>query len=64
MRRRDFIALTGKAAAAWPLGALAQTAKVYRVGTLTAGPPISPKADRGAVLFDGLAKRGYVLGQI
>ena len=27
------------------------------------GPPISPTADRGAVLFDGLAKRGYMLGQ-
>jgi len=63
MRRRDFIALTAGAAAAWPLAALAQTAKVYRVGTLTAGPPVSSTADRGAVLFDGLAKRGYVLGQ-
>jgi putative ABC transport system substrate-binding protein len=63
MRRRDFIALTGGAAAAWPLGALAQTAKVYRVGTLTPGPPVSATADRGAVLFDGLAKRGYLLGQ-
>ena len=63
MRRRDFIALTGGAATAWPLGALAQTAKVYRVGTLTAGPPVSSTAARGAVLFDGLAKRGYVLGQ-
>jgi ABC-type uncharacterized transport system substrate-binding protein len=63
MRRRDFIALTGRAAAAWPLGALAQTAKVYRVGTLTPGPPVSATADRGAVLFDGLAKRGYLLGQ-
>ncbi|QDW39914.1 hypothetical protein FFI89_023895 [Bradyrhizobium sp. KBS0727] len=63
MRRRDFIALTGGAAAAWPLSALAQTAKVYRVGTLTPGPPVSATADRGAVLFDGLAKRGYLLGQ-
>jgi putative ABC transport system substrate-binding protein len=45
------------------LGALAQTAKVYRVGTLTPGPPVSATADRGAVLFDGLAKRGYLLGQ-
>ena len=63
MRRRDFIALTGGVAAAWPIGALAQTAKVYRVGTLTPGPPVSSTADRGAVLFEGLAKRGYVLGQ-
>ena len=63
MRRRDFIALTGGAAAAWPLDALAQTAKVYRVGTLASGPPLSSTAARGAILFDGLAKRGYVLGQ-
>jgi putative ABC transport system substrate-binding protein len=62
-RRRDFIALVGGAAAAWPLGALAQTAKVYRVGTLTPGPAVSATADRGAVLFGELAKRGYVLGQ-
>jgi putative ABC transport system substrate-binding protein len=26
-------------------------------------PPVSATADRGAVLFDGLAKRGYLLGQ-
>src|SRR6478736_5540282 len=63
MQRRDFIVLFGGLAAAVPLAALAQTAKVYRVGTLTPGPPVSSTADRGAVLFDGLAKRGYVLGQ-
>ena len=56
MRRRDFIALAGGAAAAWPLGTLAQTAKVYRLGTLTPGLPLSSTADRGAVLFAGLAK--------
>ena len=61
MKRREFIGLIG--AAAWPLVGSAQTAKVYRVGTLTPGPPVSSKADRGAVLFDALAKRGYVLGQ-
>ena len=63
MRRRDFIALLGGTAAASPLGALAQTARFYRVGTLTAGPAVSATGDRGAVLFDGLAKLGYVLGQ-
>jgi ABC-type uncharacterized transport system substrate-binding protein len=63
MQRRDFLAVISGTAAAWPLRALAQTPKVYRVGTLTAGPPVSSTADRGAVLFNGLAKRGYVLGQ-
>lgn len=63
MRRRQFIALAGAAAAAWPLRAPVQAAKVYRVGTLNPGPPLSSTADRGAVLFDGLARRGYTLGQ-
>jgi putative tryptophan/tyrosine transport system substrate-binding protein len=63
MRRREFITLLSGAAVAWPFAALAQTAKVYRIGTLTPGPPVSSTADRGEVLFDGLAKRGYVLGQ-
>src|SRR5690349_4618193 len=61
MRRREFIGLIG--AAVWPLAAIAQTTKVYRVGTLTPGPPISPGTDRGAVLFEALAKHGYMLGQ-
>jgi putative ABC transport system substrate-binding protein len=63
MRRRDFIALMGGAAATGPSGALAQAARVYRVGTLTPGPAVSATENRGAVLFDGLARRGYVLGQ-
>ncbi|WP_409190382.1 ABC transporter substrate-binding protein [Bradyrhizobium sp. RDM4] len=61
MRRREFIGLIG--VTAWPLVAIAQPAKVYRVGTLTPGPKLSSTTDRGAVLFNGLAKRGYVLGQ-
>ena len=62
MRRREFITLIG-GAAVWPLASLAQTAKVYRIGTLTPGPPIVAKTGLGAILFDALAKRGYVLGQ-
>ena len=62
MHRRELLTLIG-GAAAWPLTVLAQTSKVYRVGTLTPGPPIVATADRGAVLFNALAKRGYVLGQ-
>jgi putative ABC transport system substrate-binding protein len=58
MRRREFIGLI--AATAWPLVAMAQTAKGYRVGTLTPGPPVSATAD-GAALFDGLAKRAMCL---
>jgi putative ABC transport system substrate-binding protein len=62
MIRREFITLIA-GATAWPIAAFAQTAKVYKVGTLTAGPPVSSTADRGAFLFEGLAKRGYGLGQ-
>jgi ABC-type uncharacterized transport system substrate-binding protein len=62
MNRREWIMLAG-GVAAWPLAARAQVLKVYRIGTLTSGAPISSKADRGAVLFDALAKRGYVLGK-
>src|SRR5882757_9375295 len=62
MHRRELITLIG-GAAAWPLAALAQTSKIYRIGTLTPGPPIASAAGLGAILFEGLAKRGYVLGQ-
>jgi len=63
MRRRDFIALLGSAVAGAPRIAAAQTpAKVYRIGTLTVGPPIPPTAGPGKILIDGLAQRGFKLG--
>ncbi len=62
MNRRELITLMG-GAALWPLAAVAETAKVYRIGTLTPGLPIVAQAGPGAILFDALAKRGYVLGQ-
>jgi putative ABC transport system substrate-binding protein len=64
MRRRDFIRLLGGAAVATPWGAAAQTSsRVYRLGTLTVGPPIPPTTGTGAILVAGLARRGYTLGQ-
>lgn len=66
MRRREFIALSASAAAAWPLApvtAIAQSSKIYRLGTLGAGPPIAATTGDGAILVDSLAKRGYTLGQ-
>jgi putative ABC transport system substrate-binding protein len=47
-----------------PGAAIAQTAaKTYRVGTLTVGPPIPPNVGTGKMLIDGLAERGFKLGQ-
>jgi putative tryptophan/tyrosine transport system substrate-binding protein len=63
MRRREFIALLGGIALGTPRETIAQTAKVYRLGTLTVGPPIPPTAGTGAMLVEGLAKQGFTLGQ-
>ena len=63
MKRREFIALLGGMALAAPRETIAQTSKVYRVGTLTVLPPMSPTAGTGAMLISGLAQRGFTLGQ-
>ena len=64
MRRRDVIGFLAGAMVAVPYGAAAQTAgKTYRLGTLTVGPPIAPDAGTGKMLIEGLAQRGYTLGQ-
>jgi putative ABC transport system substrate-binding protein len=61
MRRRDFIRLTG-AAAAWPLVAHAQTpaGKVYRLGVLQPSKPPEPLVD---ILRDRLKDLGYREGR-
>src|SRR5258705_3699583 len=59
MRRREFIALLGGAAATWPFSARAQEAKVPRIGALVAGnnePFLSQ-------FQEGLRDQGYVVGQ-
>src|SRR6476660_4139767 len=72
MQRREFITLLAGAALIGPLAgaaligpptAIAQTPKVYRLGTLTAGPPMSPASGDAAVLIGALTQRGYTLGQ-
>jgi putative ABC transport system substrate-binding protein len=64
MRRREFITLLGSASVAWPHHGVAQAAqKVYRLGTLTPGAPISANSPLGKVLLEGLAQRGYTLGR-
>jgi putative tryptophan/tyrosine transport system substrate-binding protein len=64
MRRREFIALVGGAAAAWPFATSAQQAKVPRIGYLVTG---SLQSAEGGLFVDafrqGLHERGYVEGQ-
>ena len=63
MRRREFIALVGGAAAAWPLAARAQQAgKVYRIGILEMTSATLNAANVYA-LRAGLQQLGYVEGQ-
>jgi putative tryptophan/tyrosine transport system substrate-binding protein len=62
--RRDFITLLGSAAAAWPLAAIGQTtSKVYRVGSLSPGEPVSDSSYFGAAIVRGFAKHGYTVGR-
>ena len=60
MRRREFITLLGSATAAWPLAAVAQQPKVWRIGVLASVPPMPAML---SAFRDGMRERGYVEGQ-
>jgi putative tryptophan/tyrosine transport system substrate-binding protein len=63
MRRRDFLAMLGGAAAGWPLAARAQQAgKVWRIGVLETISPELNAANFNA-LRTGLRNLGYIEGQ-
>src|SRR5690349_14307007 len=69
MRRREFIMFISGASGSAIVGSLApittfaESSRIYRLGTLGAGPPMSAKTGDGAILIDSLSKRGYALGQ-
>ena len=58
MKRREFIALLGGAAVAWPLGARAQQSKVARIGALFVGTADAESFKKE--LREGLQELGYV----
>jgi putative tryptophan/tyrosine transport system substrate-binding protein len=60
MRRREFIALIGGAAAAWPLAVRAQQQAIPVVGYVVAG---SANERNRAAFRKGLNETGYVEGQ-
>jgi len=60
LKRREFITLLGGAAAAWPLAAVSQQPKVWRIGVLAAVPPMPAML---SAFRDGMRERGYVEGQ-
>ena len=59
LKRREFITLLGGAAAAWPVVAYAQQAKVALIGFLGLGSP-SSHAPRVAALRAGLRDLGWI----
>src|SRR5690348_7245110 len=62
MRRREFIALLGGVAAAWPTAAQAQQSALPLVGFVDGGS-LDASASRAAAFRKGLNETGYVEGR-
>lgn len=64
LKRRNFVALIGGAAAAWPLVAHAQQERMRRIGVLMGTLDNDPDTKRRtAVLVEGLGKLGWIEGR-
>jgi putative ABC transport system substrate-binding protein len=61
MKRREFIALLGGAAAAWPLAARAQPARLPTIGFFSAGSA-APLSSWVAALVQRLRELGWIDG--
>lgn len=62
MGRRTVMSILG-GAAILPSRAISQTARTYRLATLTPGLPLGADSPSAKVLLGALAQRGYTLGQ-
>jgi len=63
MKRRNFVRFLAGAVIAAPHVALAQSSKVYRLGSLTPGTPLPANSPLGAVLLKGLEQHGFIVGK-